>query len=63
MSAKLTLHCDGCEETHKVGDLRKIFTSFDGSGYGFGVRVQPDIDKLVELSGWVWSDPYTSCCY
>ena len=63
MSAKLTLHCDGCDATHEVGSLRKAFESFSGRSYGFGVRRQPDIDALVEPTGWVWSDPYTSCCY
>lgn len=63
MSAKLTLHCDGCDATHEIGALRKTFLSQNGRGYGFGTWRYPDIDKLVEPTGWVWSDPVTSCCY
>lgn len=63
MSAKLVLHCDGCDATHDVGRVSKSFQSFSGRSHGFGVWVPPDIDKLVEPTRWQWSDPYTSCCY
>ena len=63
MSAKLALHCDGCDATHDAGALRKTFESFSGRSHGFGVWRHPDIDAVVEPTGWQWSDPLTSCCY
>ena len=63
MSTRIHMKCDGCDATHDVGPIRKTFDSFNGKGHGFGVVRQPDIDALVEPTGWVWSDPYTYCTY
>jgi hypothetical protein len=63
MSTSLHLKCDGCDAEIHTAPIRTEFVSFSGRGYGFGVRHMPDIDKAVEPTKWVWSDPYTGCTY
>lgn len=64
MSTKLLLQCDGCSTRVEIGPIRKTFSSFNGGrGHGFGKWHQPNIDAHVDGSGWIWSDPYTSCTY
>lgn len=63
MSTRLHLKCDGCDaETHSER-INKTFVSVSGRSYGLGSYRAPDIDAAVEPTGWVWSDPYTSCTY
>lgn len=63
MSTRLHLKCDGCDaETHSER-INKTFVSVSGRSYGFGSYRMPDIDAAIEPTGWVWSDPYTSCTY
>lgn len=64
MCTKLHLACDGCGAETKTESVKKRFVSFNGNqSYGFGRWHAPDIDAAVEKTGWVWSDPYTSCTY
>tara|TARA_R110000868_G_scaffold250896_2_gene507643 strand:+ start:2009 stop:2272 length:264 start_codon:yes stop_codon:yes gene_type:complete len=63
MATRLKLTCDGCFEEVLTLPVRKKFESFSGRGHGFGVWKGPDIDDAVAPTGWVWSDPYTSCTY
>ena len=63
MSTTLHLKCDGCDAEVHIGRISKTFVSFSGRGYGLGVRHNPSIDAAVAPTGWIWSDPYTSCTY
>lgn len=63
MSTRLHLKCDGCNAETHTERISKRFVSVSGRSYGFGVRHQPDLDDAVAPTGWVWSDPYTSCTY
>ena len=63
MTTHLHLRCGGCfAETH-TAPIRRTFVSFNGLGHGYGRHQEPDIDKAVEPTGWIWSDPYTGCTY
>lgn len=63
MTTKITMSCDGCNATAATSPIHKEFVSFNGRGYGFGRRIEPSIDDTVAPTGWIWSDPYTSCTY
>lgn len=64
MATYIKMLCGDCGLAMSVGPIKKEFVSFNGGrSYGFGRWHQPDIDKLIEPTGWVWSDPYTSCTY
>lgn len=63
MTARIHLKCDGCEAETHTARISKTFESFSGRDYGLGAWRKPDIDAAVEPTRWVWSDPYTSCCY
>jgi hypothetical protein len=63
MSTTLHLKCDGCEAEVHSEPIKKRFESVSGRSYGFGTWQQPVIDEVVQSTGWVWSDPYTSCTY
>jgi len=63
MSTRLHLKCDGCDAETHTERINKKFVSVSGKSYGFGAYVQPDIEATVAPTGWIWSDPYTSCTY
>lgn len=63
MSTRIKMECDGCNATTETERVKMEFLSFNGRGYGFGKWHQPSITDAVEPTGWVWSDPYTSCTY
>ncbi len=63
MTTTLKMTCNGCDAVCETKPIRKDFQSFDGKGHGFGVWRMPDIEAVVEATGWQWSDPYTSCTY
>lgn len=63
MSTCIRMKCDGCDVIVETAPIRKEFVSFSGRSYGLGRWHEPDIDKAVEPTGWLWSDPYTSCTY
>lgn len=63
MSTTLHLKCDGCDAEIHTERISKSFISFSGRSYGLGQWHNPDIDAAVDATGWVWSDPYTSCTY
>lgn len=63
MSTKIKLNCDGCDAETETARISKTFVSVSGRGYGRGSWRNPSIDDAVEPTGWVWSDPCTSCTY
>lgn len=63
MTTRLHLRCDGCDAETHTAPIRKEFVSVNGRGYGFGSWREPDLDASVLPTGWVWSDPVTSCTY
>lgn len=63
MTTQLHMKCDGCFVEAYTPRFKKTFESASGRSYGFGSWRQPDIDEVVSPTGWVWSDPYTSCTY
>lgn len=63
MSTWIRLRCDGCGLATEVGPINREFVSFNGLGHGYGRWKEPDVDRAVEPSGWIWSDPYTRCTY
>jgi len=63
MTTRLHLKCDGCDAETNIERIKKTFVSFSGRDYGLGSWQLPDLDALVEPTGWIWSDPYTSCTY
>lgn len=63
MTTKIIMRCDGCDDRMESERVHRQFRSVNGRGYGFGQWHTPTIDEVVEPSGWIWSDPYTSCTY
>lgn len=63
MTTRIHLKCDGCDAETHTAPIRKEFISFSGRGHGFGKWHNPDLDAAVQPTGWVWSDPATSCTY
>lgn len=62
MGTRIHLKCDGCNAETYTAPVRRIFHSFNGKGYGFGRYEEPNVDKAVEPTGWVWSD-LIGCTY
>lgn len=63
MSTRIQLCCDGCHAEAHTERISKKFVSVSGRSYGIGSWHMPNIDDAVAPTGWVWSDPYTSCTY
>lgn len=63
MATTIRMTCDGCNSTVETERVKMEFCSFNGRGYGFGKWLEPSISDAVTPTGWVWSDPYTSCTY
>lgn len=63
MSTRLHLKCDGCNAETHTERISKTFESFSGRSHGLGVWRSPNLDDAVAATGWIWSDPYTSCTY
>lgn len=62
MSTCLHLKCDGCDAETHTAPIRREFLGYNGRSHGFGSYREPDIDKAVEPTGWVWSD-IIGCTY
>ena len=62
MSTTIHMRCGGCDAEKEVPICRTL-QSFSGRGYGFGAYHTPTLDKVTEVTGWVWADPYTGCTY
>lgn len=62
MPTRLHLQCGGCDAETYTDSIRRSFVSFNGLGHGYGQYREPDIDKAVEPTGWVWSD-IIGCTY
>jgi len=61
MPTKIHMACDGCDAEHSV-EVKRVFNSFNGKGYGFGTYHDPSISEAVKPTGWIWSD-IINCTY
>lgn len=62
MTTRIHMKCNGCSAEVYTEPLRRIFHSFNGTGYGLGRYEEPTVNKAVEPTGWVWSD-LIGCTY